>query len=90
MTRQGVQTVLDRTWKDLGLTTRNGTHMLRKTFAYQILTSTTDPLERTRRLEILMRMLNHSSIQVTLAYAGISREEEMNLYHNLDFGLEAI
>lgn len=90
MTRQGLYTVLDRTWKDLGLTTRHGTHLLRKTFAYQVLTGTNDPFERSRRLEMLMRMFNHSSIRVTLAYAGISREEEMDLYHSLDFGLQAI
>ena len=90
MTRQGLHTVFDRVWKDLGLTTRHGTHMLRKTFAYQVLTGTSDPLERSRRLEMLMRMFNHSSVRVTLAYAGISKEEEMDLYHSLDFGLQAI
>ena len=90
MTRQGLHTVFDRAWKDLGLTTRHGTHLLRKTFAYQVLTGTSDPLERSRRLEMLMRMFNHSSVRVTLAYAGISKEEEMDLYHNLDFGLQAI
>lgn len=86
MTRQGVHTVFDRTWKDLGLTTRHGTHMLRKTFAYQILTGTKDPLERTRRLETLMKMFNHSNVRITLAYAGITREEEVGLYRGFDYG----
>lgn len=90
MSPQGVQDILNKAFDDLGLTTRHGTHMLRKTFAYHVLTGTNDPFERTRRLELLQRMFNHSSAAVTLAYAGISRQEMISVYNNLDLGLNCI
>ena len=68
----------------------HGTHVLRKTFAYHVLTGTNDPLERSRRLEVLQHMLNHSSPAITLAYAGITADEEQAIYKNLDFGIDPV
>ena len=90
MTRQGAQDVLNEAFDALGITTRHGTHVLRKTFAYHVLTGTNDPFERARRLELLQSLFNHSSPAVTLAYAGISRDEKVSLYQNLDLGIDCI
>ena len=90
MSRQGVQLVLNEAFDALGITTRHGTHVLRKTFAYHVLTGTSDPFERARRLELLQSLFNHSSPTVTLAYAGISRDEKVSLYQNLDLGIDCI
>lgn len=90
MKRQGVQDILNEAFDALGITTRHGTHVLRKTFAYHVLTGTNDPFERTRRLELLQSLFNHSSPAVTLAYAGITRDEKVSLYQNLDLGIDCI
>ena len=90
MTRQGVQYFINKAFDELHITTRHGTHVLRKTFAYHVLTGTTDAVERSRRLEILQDMFNHSSPRITLAYAGISKEEKINIYQSLTYGLEEL
>lgn len=82
--------ILGRAFKACGLKMKNGTHTLRKTFAYHVLTDTSDPVERARRLEILQHMLGHYTPLITLAYAGITEEEEANIYKNLDFGIKPI
>ena len=45
-----------------------GTHTLRKTFAYHL-------LRQGARIDLLMDILGHSSMAVTLRYAGITKEE---------------
>ena len=35
-------------------------------------------------------MLNHSSPAITLAYAGITADEEQTIYKNLDFGIDPV
>lgn len=59
------------------------THTLRKTFSYHILMSAPD---RTRAIEFLMKILGHSSPAVTLAYAGITKDEIEESYKNLNLG----
>lgn len=82
--------ILGYAFKACGVNLKHGTHTLRKTFAYHVLTDTNDPLERSRRLEILQHMLGHSSPLITLGYAGITDEEESNIYKNLDFGIAPV
>lgn len=90
MSRQAAQYVLNQAFDTLGIKTRHGTHVLRKTFAYHVLTKTDNPFQRARNLEKLQKILNHSSPSITLAYAGITQEEQLDIYHNMNYGLELI
>ena len=71
----------------LNINIKHGTHTMRKTFAYHVLTAVEDPIQRTRRLEVLQKMFNHSSPRITLEYAGITKEEVDSIYENLDYEL---
>lgn len=57
----------------VGLTDRIGTHTLRKTFAYHAYKAGKDIVQ-------LQKLLNHSSPAVTLAYIGITQEEQDEIY----------
>jgi integrase len=57
----------------IGLTDRIGTHTLRKTFAYHAYKAGKDIVQ-------LQKLLNHSSPSVTLAYIGITQEEQDEIY----------
>lgn len=85
-----VRYILENAFKACGITLKPGTHTLRKTFAYHVLTGTNNPVERARRLEVLQHMLGHSTPLITLAYAGITRDEEADIYKNLDFGIKPV
>lgn len=68
---------------DLHLNMRVATHTLRKTFCYhQMVMSHNDP----RKLMLLSKMLNHSSIRQTLDYIGITEEEIDDAYKKLNLG----
>lgn len=54
--------------KEAGVEGHFGTHSLRKTFAYRALKSG-------MRIDILMQMLNHSSMASTLKYTGTTKED---------------
>ena len=77
--------------KELGIDVHAGTHLMRKTFAYQVITRCTDKNERARAIEILQKILGHKSPATTLYYAGITQDEIRGLCDNLygdddDFG----
>lgn len=82
--------ILEHAFKACGINLKPGTHTLRKTFAYHVLTGTNNPVERSRRLEVLQHMLGHSTPLITLAYAGITQDEEADIYKNLDFGIKPV
>lgn len=67
--------------EECGLDVHASTHTLRKTFSYHILMNAPD---RTRAVEFLMKILGHSSPSVTLAYAGITKDEIEQSYKNLN------
>ena len=66
---------------DCGIVGHWGTHTLRKTFAYQLYMANA---EQPMILEYLMKLLNHSSQQITLAYMGIEQQQLNNLVENLN------
>ena len=83
LTRQYVDMMLKGIGRELGLGIRMSTHTLRKTWAYhQMVMSNNDP----RKLLLLTKMLNHSSITITLDYIGITAEEIDDAYRNLNLG----
>lgn len=69
---------------ELKLDVHASTHMMRKTFAYQTLMSVPD---RNRALEIVQKILNHSTPQMTMHYIGITDDEIQNAYKTLNLGL---
>lgn len=70
--------------EELKLDVHASTHMMRKTFAYQTLMSVPD---RNRALEIVQKILNHSTPQMTMHYIGITDDEIQNAYKTLNLGL---
>ena len=83
--RNSVERMLKKIAKDLDLNIHMSTHTLRKTFAYhQLAMSNNDP----RKLMLLQKMLNHSSISQTLDYIGITSEEIEQAYKDLNLGSE--
>ena len=77
--------------KELGINVHAGTHIMRKTFAYQVITRCDDESKRSRAIEILQKILGHKSPATTLYYAGITQDEIRGLCDNLygdddDFG----
>ena len=82
MTVRSVERLLKEIINDeCGLDVHASTHTLRKTFSYHILMNAPD---RTRAVEFLMKILGHSSPSVTLAYAGITKQEIEQSYKNLN------
>ena len=55
-------------WLKAALAHKIGTHSLRKTFGYIQHQNGTS-------IELIQRMLNHSSPEITLAYIGITRDD---------------
>lgn len=57
-----------------------GTHTMRKTGAYRVYQQTN------HNIALVMKLLNHSSEQMTLAYLGLDQEEREHLLDGVDFG----
>ena len=68
ITRRHALRVLTNAARNCGLTYKIGTHSLRKTFGYIQHQNGTS-------IELIQRMLNHSSPEVTLSYIGITRDD---------------
>lgn len=81
LTKQSAHRIINQTMADCGIVGHWGTHTLRKTFAYQLYMANA---EQPMILEYLMKLLNHSSQQITLAYMGIEQQQLNNLVENLN------
>lgn len=81
--RNAVDMILKGIAEDLDLNIKMSTHTLRKTFCFhQMVMSSND----SRKLLLLSKMMNHSSISVTLDYIGITNDEIDEAYRNLNLG----
>ena len=60
--------VLNLAARHCGLNYKIGTHSLRKTFGYVM-------YKNGNSIELIQKMLNHSSPEITLAYIGITRDD---------------
>lgn len=86
LTTMSIDRILKGIAEDLRLTMKVSTHTLRKTFAYhQMVMSDNDP----RKLLLLQKMLNHSSVAQTLDYIGITEEEIHDAYMSMNLGLSS-
>lgn len=80
---QAVNQMLGSLAETLHLHIHMSSHTLRKTFCYhQMVMSNNDP----RKLQLLQKMLNHSSILQTLEYIGITSDEIDKAYRELNLG----
>ncbi|MDR1650103.1 MAG: tyrosine-type recombinase/integrase, partial [Synergistaceae bacterium] len=68
ITQQHAWRILNRAARACGLDYKVGTHSLRKTFGYMLYKTNTS-------IELIQRLLNHSSPSITLAYIGITRDD---------------
>ena len=68
----------------LGINIHASTHCLRKTFGYHVVMGAKD---RSRAVELLSYMLNHSGTTETMKYIGVTDDEAMDAYKNLNLGL---
>ena len=85
MTVGAIYTIIRKLSWQVGVDAHLGTHSLRKTFCYhQMLMSQNDP----RKLMLLSKMLNHSSIMQTMTYIGITDDEIAEAYKGLNLGGE--
>ena len=57
-----------------------GTHTMRKTGAYRVYQQTN------HNIALVMKLLNHSSEEMTLAYLGLDQDEREHLLDSVDFG----
>lgn len=78
--RSNYYTKLSQAKNALGLPYNIGTHSMRKTFGYWIIKS--NPFD-VNTMNCLMSLFNHSSLAVTLAYSGITKEDSNNMCMNL-------
>ena len=65
--RHRAYVILNEAAKAVGIQGRIGTHTMRKTFGYHF-------YQKTKDLETLRRLLNHSNIEVTRRYIGIDQD----------------
>lgn len=81
--RKSVYRIFKNVSDQLGLNFQFTVHSLRKTFAYhQMAMSQHDP----RKLVLLQQMFGHSSMDETLRYIGLTREEMEDAYLGLNLG----
>lgn len=67
ITRNQAYTLLRNAIKEAGLRLKAGTHTMRKTFAYH-------KYKKGVEIEILAKLLNHSSPAITMRYIGLEQE----------------
>lgn len=77
ITRQQAYNVLNEAAQAVGIKEAIGTHTLRKTFGYHAYKAGVS-------LEIIQKLLNHTSPSVTLRYIGITQEELDDVYLTLN------
>lgn len=83
LNRSSVNRILKNIADNCGFDFRFSSHSLRKTFGYhQMMMSGNDP----RKLLLLQKMFGHSSVDETLCYIGLTREEMTEAYNNLNLG----
>lgn len=78
ISRQQAYLILSDAAREAGIGEPIGTHTLRKTFAYWA-------YKQGASLELIQKILNHSSSGTTLRYLGITQEEMDEVYLTLRF-----
>lgn len=83
LSRMSVDRILKGIARDCDIKVKMSTHTLRKTFGYhQMVMSNNDP----RKLILLQKIFGHSSVEMTLEYIGVTRDEISEAYKKLNLG----
>ena len=77
ITRAFAWSMLNQAARKCGIKNKIGTHTLRKTFGYHAWKGGTP-------IEVLQRILNHSSQRITMVYLGINQDMIEEVYLNLN------
>ena len=75
-----IRKMIKKAAKEVGICYNVGTHTMRKTFVYHTIMNNR---EDATILYMLMRMLNHSSPDITLSYATITHDEMYGIYNDI-------
>lgn len=75
-TNNGVSKEFNKVQNMLNITYPIGSHSLRKTWGYVV-------YKKTKNIAIIMKVLNHSSIEQTLKYIGVEQEDINSLYDEI-------
>lgn len=79
LSRNQAYLIIRKAGEAIGIEERISCHSLRKTFGYHSWRDGFDPL-------ILMDIFNHSSLEVTLRYLGVTQDDKNAVYMGLSFG----
>ena len=84
LTRKSMWGILNGVAKELGIE-HLATHSMRKTFSYNVYTKYKGKLvaDHYSALDVLQKVLNHSSSNVTLRYIGVEAEVEDEIYNGM-------
>ncbi len=77
ISRQAIEDIIKGVTKKLGIEGRYNTHSLRKTFGYHFYKKTGDVV-------LLQKIFGHSSPLQTLTYIGVTREDILQAYEDLN------
>ena len=80
LSRRQASAVINKAAKRIGIRGSIGMHGLRKTFAYQA-------WKNNIRVDVLQKILGHSSVAITHKYACIPMEYEVETYSKVNFGV---
>lgn len=83
ISRQHFSWVINTAAKKVGIRGSIGTHGLRKTFVFQA-------WMRNTSVDVLQKILGHSSVEITHRYACIPEKFETEVYQKINFGLSSI
>mgnify|MGYP003623268441 CR=1 FL=1 len=81
ITRQHMSSVINKAAKAVGIRGSIGTHGLRKTFVYQA-------WKQGVNVDVLQKILGHTSVADTHRYASIPMSFEDEVYKKINFGLQ--
>ena len=87
ITRVQAYRIISRACEKAGITTKIGTHTLRKTFGYHIWHNAND---KEKAIVMLMVIFNHTSVSTTKKYIGIMGEEVEDVFNGLNLGMDFI
>lgn len=73
--------------REAGITQNIGSHSLRKTFGFWIWHESNN---KDKALVVLSQIFNHSSVQVTRRYIGITNDEMKDAFNSIELGFDFI
>lgn len=85
LSNRGLNLILRKYFTEFGIEFygNNSSHCMRKSFSKNFILSNGNTLEAA---ELLRRELNHSSLQTTMVYAGITEANHAKMVNNIKYG----